>query len=89
MMNIFFCCRTTLTVTADSEGRPTPSMRPVSLFGILQAKLGSFYQANPQAKIYIVGHSMGGALAAIFAAALSINEPQDGGDTIHMVGPTV
>ena len=87
-MKITFSCRTTLTVTAGSEGSPTPSERPVSLFGILQTKLSGMFQGDPQAKIYVVGHSMGGALAAIFAAALSITEPNIT-DTTNMAGPKV
>ena len=88
-MNISFCCRTTLTVTAGSEGSPTPSERPVSLYGILKTKLSSMFQGDPQAKIYVVGHSMGGALAAIFAAALSITGPDIGADITNMAGPKV
>lgn len=60
-----------------------------SLFGLLEAKLKQLLEADPNLKVFVTGHSMGGALAAVFSAALSANEPDSGTDEREWVSPKV
>jgi hypothetical protein len=56
------------------DGDAVLSEQPMSLFSLLQSRLQTIIQGDPAAEVFVTGHSMGGALAAIFARTLTLNE---------------
>ena len=82
-------CRANMSVVTSSSGSSASVEINSSLFGLLSAKLRQLHEADPNLKLFITGHSMGGALSAIFAAALSVNEPDSGADEREWIAPKV
>ena len=82
-VRIRYVCRTCYEVTG--EGNAVPRSEPLSLFTLLQMRLQMLARDKPNAEVFVAGHSMGGALAAIFAAALRLNAP----GPLVAVGPQV